>query len=82
MAGVGTGTRRPPWTKEPTFGLRRPLGGVVRLANTVSPATRGGDVDIGKIIKEVEIGRDDERDPFAPFEPRPEVPAPAPDPTR
>jgi len=39
-------------------------------------------VDIGKIIKEVEIGRDDERDPFAPFEPRPDVPAPAPDPAR
>jgi hypothetical protein len=39
-------------------------------------------VDIGKIIKEVEIGRDVERDPFAPFEPRPDVPAPAPDPAR
>ena len=60
--------------KEATFALGR--FGPKRCMTPIVPDVHssGGMMDIGKIIREVEIGRDVERDPFAPLEPRPEVP--------
>jgi hypothetical protein len=39
-------------------------------------------MDIGKIIREVEIVREPERDPFAPSEATPDLPVTAPEPAR
>jgi hypothetical protein len=39
-------------------------------------------MDIGKIIREVEIVRETERDPLAPSEPNPDLPVTAPEPAR
>jgi hypothetical protein len=39
-------------------------------------------MDIGKIVREVEIVRPPERDPLVPSEPQPDVPVTAPEPAR
>lgn len=39
-------------------------------------------MDIGKIVREVEIARPAERDPLVPSEPLPDVPVTAPEPAR